>query len=227
MVYTKGSSRKMTSARLSHLNQPGHLGDLGDVLLDELRAVFCRRILLKRGKLDGPIKSARLKNGQSLEEKIARYRSKVHRVGNLSALCLSGGGIRSAAFALGVVQGLAARGILAKFDYLSTVSGGGYIGAFLAGWVHRKGYGEVISELSSREYSKPLRPQRGFPVHLGSPPPKTKSALQHIRRYSSYLAPRKGLLTADALTIFALYLRNLILNWLILIPLILCLILAS
>src|SRR5262249_37638223 len=45
------------------------------------------------------------------------------------ALCLSGGGIRSATFALGVLEGLAAKGVLDRFDYLSTVSGGGYIGS--------------------------------------------------------------------------------------------------
>ena len=46
-----------------------------------------------------------------------------------TALCFSGGGIRSATFALGVAQGLAQHGLLDKFDYLSTVSGGGYIGS--------------------------------------------------------------------------------------------------
>ncbi len=60
------------------------------------------------------------------------------------ALALSGGGIRSATFALGVLQALArkpltanqapqdARTLLWSFDYLSTVSGGGYIGSFFA-----------------------------------------------------------------------------------------------
>ena len=53
------------------------------------------------------------------------------------ALALSGGGIRSATFALGVMQALAEAPVpasrhplLARFDYLSTVSGGGYIGSF-------------------------------------------------------------------------------------------------
>lgn len=45
------------------------------------------------------------------------------------ALALSGGGIRSATFGLGVIRGLAKNGLFSKFDYLSTVSGGGYIGA--------------------------------------------------------------------------------------------------
>ena len=58
----------------------------------------------------------------------------------LSALCFSGGGIRSATFCLGVVQGLARKlsseSVLEKFDYLSTVSGGGYLGGWLAAWTH-------------------------------------------------------------------------------------------
>ena len=53
------------------------------------------------------------------------------------ALCLSGGGIRSATFGLGLLQGLARKNLLARFDYLSTVSGGGYIGAWLSAWAHR------------------------------------------------------------------------------------------
>src|SRR6202035_5750926 len=56
-----------------------------------------------------------------------------------SALCVSGGGIRSATFALGAIQGLAEHGLLEQFDYLSTVSGGGYIGAWLSAWVNRAG----------------------------------------------------------------------------------------
>jgi Patatin-like phospholipase len=50
-----------------------------------------------------------------------------HTVG----LALSGGGIRSATFSLGVLQSLARRRLLPRIDYLSTVSGGGYTGCFL------------------------------------------------------------------------------------------------
>src|SRR5258708_7733546 len=57
----------------------------------------------------------------------------------LSALCLSGGGIRSASFSLGVIQGLAEATLLDKFNYLSTVSGGGYIGSWLSAWLHHSG----------------------------------------------------------------------------------------
>ncbi len=68
---------------------------------------------------------------------------------NRWALCLSGGGLRSAAFALGIVQCFAARTVVAKrgvptpeplltqFDYLSTVSGGGYLGSWLSAWLYQ------------------------------------------------------------------------------------------
>lgn len=48
-------------------------------------------------------------------------------------IALSGGGIRSATFCLGVFQALARFGLIGRFDYMSTVSGGGYFGSFLGG----------------------------------------------------------------------------------------------
>jgi choline dehydrogenase-like flavoprotein len=50
---------------------------------------------------------------------------------NPVGLALSGGGIRSATFCLGVLQALARKDRLREVDFLSTVSGGGYIGGFL------------------------------------------------------------------------------------------------
>jgi len=59
----------------------------------------------------------------------------VDRVG----LAFSGGGIRSATFNLGVLKALAELGVLPCVDYLSTVSGGGYIGAWWTAWRARTG----------------------------------------------------------------------------------------
>lgn len=52
-------------------------------------------------------------------------------IGGPAALCLSGGGIRSAAFCLSARQSSAREHLLHEFHYLSTVSGGGYIGGWL------------------------------------------------------------------------------------------------
>ncbi|PYT03328.1 MAG: hypothetical protein DMF60_18765 [Acidobacteria bacterium] len=124
-----------------------------------------------------------------------------------SALCISGGGIRSATFALGIIQGLARCKLLDKFDYMSTVSGGGYIGSWLTGWIHRHLNGEqgVVEALQER------------PTPNLNPEPLP---LSHLRDYSNYLSPRLGILSADTWTLIAIYIRNLILNWLVLLPLI-------
>lgn len=52
------------------------------------------------------------------------------RIRAIPGLAISGGGIRSAIFALGVMQAMAEKDVLKHFSYLSTVSGGSYIGAF-------------------------------------------------------------------------------------------------
>ncbi|MGH7960197.1 MAG: hypothetical protein ACRERD_00030, partial [Candidatus Binatia bacterium] len=51
---------------------------------------------------------------------------------NLIGLALSGGGIRSATTCLGMLQGLSRMGVLPMVDYLSAISGGGYIGSCLS-----------------------------------------------------------------------------------------------
>src|SRR5205814_9959315 len=54
-----------------------------------------------------------------------------------AALCISGGGIRSATVGLGVWQGLARCGLLNEDQYLSTVCGGGYLGGWFIARIHR------------------------------------------------------------------------------------------
>ncbi len=61
----------------------------------------------------------------------ARKKKQAETSANTVGLALSGGGIRSATFALGVLQTLAERNRIRDIDYLSTVSGGGFIGSFL------------------------------------------------------------------------------------------------
>ncbi len=51
---------------------------------------------------------------------------------DLVGLALSGGGIRAASVGLGVLQALQQENHLREIDYLSTVSGGGYIGGYLS-----------------------------------------------------------------------------------------------
>ena len=114
-------------------------------------------------------------------------------------LALSGGGIRSATFCLGVLQVFAKRGLLKWLDYLSTVSGGGYIGATLDALLHY-------------ERANPDEPAASL-VHVEGEP--ESRVIEHLRSGGDYLAPH-GLL--DVLRIPAVLLRGIALNLLMLAP---------
>lgn len=89
----------------------------------------------------------------------------------LAGLALSGGGIRSATFSLGVVQSLLSHKVFGHFDYLSTVSGGGYLGACLSNW---------YAQTQQSTADPPLYSAIG----RADPP-----GIAHLRDHSSYLAP--------------------------------------
>jgi hypothetical protein len=115
---------------------------------------------------------------------------------DLVGLAFSGGGIRSATFNLGILQALADLRLLPRVDYLSTVSGGGYIGSWFVSWAKRLagGVGAVQGRLSPRNSPDPEAP-RVRPIRF-------------LREYSNYLTPRLGLLGADTWSAFGIWLRN-------------------
>ncbi len=135
-----------------------------------------------------------------------------------TAVCLSGGGIRSASFSLGILEGLARFSrreasadkpgpLLDSLDYLSTVSGGGYIGSWLMAWAQRSDYHQVINHLAAAAPTS------------GDPEPQP---IRHLREYTSYLSPRYGF-SLDTLTLLLIVLRNMMLNWLVLVPFVMAL----
>jgi len=163
------------------------------------------RVYLNRRVLDD-VFGGYIQRGE--EARLAKIYEVIHASEGTSALCISGGGIRSATFGLGVLQGLARRNLLHRFDYVSTVSGGGYIGSWLSSWMRRHAEGS-----------------RGVAEDLASPPmdklePEPKP-VEHLREFSNYLTPRLGVLSGDTLAVAAVYVRNLLLNWTILVPLLL------
>src|SRR5260370_12531052 len=120
----------------------------------------------------------------------------------LVGLAFSGGGIRSATFNLGILQGLARMKLLSKFDYLSTVSGGGYIGSWLMAWIKRCRIKDVRAG---------LRPERGK-----QPSDDEPQQIHFLRRFSNYLTPKLGWLGADMWTVITIYIRNVVLNFIVL-----------
>jgi hypothetical protein len=165
------------------------------------------------------------KTGVEATTEAVTVMDEAHKMG-LVGLAFSGGGIRSATFNLGILQGLGKYRKLHIFDYLSTVSGGGYIGSWLEAWILRAPGAE------SNNTGKPVSPDAGIKIverelqptrvarqdsvgqaemkdqHSHTEPPP----IRYLREYSNYLTPRLGVLGADTWTVVAIYLRNLLLN---------------
>jgi predicted acylesterase/phospholipase RssA len=246
---------------------------------------------------------------------------------SLCGLALSGGGIRSATFCLGLLQAMNELRLLPLFDYLSTVSGGGFVGGAWSAWLARRDRPDFLAahwpgsppdlerlkeqvkfdkESKTLRLVKPLRPpewqalsaqaaskeQRDAIEHLlrssrfflpdervepqrppaidFSPPEdldeadsgnaavpakKRKRAaaevqnnaapavprqevpesaataaddpIHHLRLFSNYLTPRKGLFSADTWRAATFVTRNLALTWLMLLPILFLLLLAA
>jgi hypothetical protein len=122
-----------------------------------------------------------------------------------TGLALSGGGIRSAAVCLGAIQSLRRNSSLESFDYLSTVSGGGYIGSCLSAAMSERGggafpFGDDISDSPS---------------------------IAHLRNYSNYLLPRDRTAVSNLSETGAVVLRGLIANTLVTLSVILILVVLT
>lgn len=156
----------------------------------------------------------------TVEARLASLRALTHALGDARwALCLSGGGVRSATFCLGVLQGLAEAGVLSRFHFLSTVSGGGYIGAWLSSWITRESQRQPDAPLDDILRAGLLTSSARDQDRVPGSEPRTVSRL---RAYSSFLAPMRGL-SGDTLALVGTFLRNLLLHWAVVIPLLMAL----
>jgi len=162
----------------------GDLSKFHQVFQSEIASINERRALLKRTKI--------VLEQESLDTHGRPVRRPTEESGVIG-LSLSGGGIRSAAFSLGVLQALDRAGVLAHVDYLSTVSGGGYIGSSLSAGMRENGTFPFESKLATDE----------------------APSIQHVRDYSNYLFPNGPV---DMLHGAAIYVRGLIANFVLIVP---------
>lgn len=118
------------------------------------------------------------------EVKLLRRRDKTLERAEFG-LALSGGGIRSATFAFGVIQALARNGILRQVHVLSTVSGGGYTGSLLTRLFARR---EIKNHDDVRRAILPASEQpEGGAATDGIEP---GAVLRWLRNNGRYLAPK-------------------------------------
>ncbi len=163
--------------------------------------------------------------------RVAKRRETLDTVDDVAptfGLALSGGGIRSATFALGALQGMANaaapdtgaatpdeirrephKSLLGRFDYLSTVSGGGYIGAFLCSLFVPSRLWKGTDERAAAEDAYRVL-QQDPPGRIRMPdvldrPHVRRSALAWLRENGRYLAPTSA---GDMNYAIALAIRN-------------------
>jgi hypothetical protein len=135
------------------------------------------------------------KRRQTLDLEAQDFTARPSVKNGLIGLALSGGGIRSATFSLGVIQALIEKGKFRFIDYLSTVSGGGYIGCCVSSVLNSANSGEACFE--------------------NVPGKEDPPTIKHLRNSSNYLSPG-GLL--DKLRLPTILLRGILLNLFLLIP---------
>lgn len=141
------------------------------------------------------------------------------REDNLVGLALSGGGIRSATFSLGIMQALVNRDLLKRFDYLSTVSGGGYIGSSIT-WLTSKlaqreeavGDPKIFSTLKGQF---PYGSDDPRPEKIQRAEPRQERMLKYLREHGYYLTPGTGI---NAFSLLGAILRGTCVNLLVWLP---------
>ncbi|MEL7024257.1 MAG: patatin-like phospholipase family protein [Pseudomonadota bacterium] len=114
-----------------------------------------------------------------------------------TGLALSGGGIRSATFCLGVLQALADRRILKDVDYLSSVSGGGFVASCLT-WIRS----QVPTSANERPFDLPVDEDG-------------ESVVDSLRAHGKYLIAEQGF---TGWTLGASIIAATLLNLLVVVP---------
>lgn len=154
------------------------LGKLPDSVAQEVDAALCES------------HRARVVLGQRAVSE-SRASPRLHK-NALLGLALSGGGIRSASFSIGVLQELAKQAVLPAFNYISSVSGGGYAASWYMAWAYRHQNGT-----------------EGVKVELSSSQAWDGGPLWWIRRHVSYLAPRLSFASmGDVIALVVAYVFN-------------------
>lgn len=174
-----------------------------------LNAPFERTFSAEVRKWIGPRRSTRSDGPGALP-----YPERPHARNELVGLALSGGGMRSAVFSLGVVQALARYGVLEDVDYLSTVSGGGYCGVALSAlWADPLPYDD-LSQLDATPdrfpfaYPRPPSDGGARAVHGNESP-----ALKHVRSNAKLFGSGIGLFDAGTWSKVGQYLASMMLLW--------------
>lgn len=126
-----------------------------------------------------------IKNRRTVFERPGTYE-------NLNGLAISGGGIRSATFALGVCDRLASTGMFKQFDYLSSVSGGAYLGSLITSRLVHKTENDIQDFIPFDHGRETGTGSVGNPDTADRPALGKNPVVNHLRDNGRYLLKNKG-----------------------------------
>ncbi|ODN70060.1 hypothetical protein [Methylobrevis pamukkalensis] len=174
--------------------QDAAAADLPRIFLDERQVIARRRTRM----------ASKAQTERSAWPEMREPATEPAAMNDLVGIALSGGGIRSSTFCLGVLQALHQFGVIDRADYLSTVSGGGYIGTSLTATSVASGGDFVYSGSRPRRACGMKAPAGMTSAEIGD-----TRAIGHLRDHSKYLAPHGG---TDLLRSLAVIARGLAAN---------------
>jgi choline dehydrogenase-like flavoprotein len=166
----------------------------------ETAAIHKRREVALRATLSRSVKNDEF--AASTDETIANTSADTKRANrdklpaDTVGLALSGGGIRSATFGLGVLQALSERARLRDIDFVSSVSGGGFTGSFLGRLFTRPSVGTAadpvgrVQAILRDSHSAPLwwlRTQANYIFATGAEDARLNLAVLWRNIFSLYL----------------------------------------
>lgn len=149
--------------------------------------ILRRRAAVLNDELPSSEKSQTTQQDSEINEKLATP---------LVGIALSGGGIRSATFCLGVLQKLASAKLLKLADYMCSVSGGGYIGSCLSSLLTINGQDDDECEPTTGQWDKKADFDVGDNMPLSGNSP---DQIHHLRTHGDFLILRDGFFRRDVL----------------------------
>ncbi len=110
-------------------------------------------------------------------------------------MAFSGGGVRSATFCLSVLQRLTHAGVFKKLDYLSTVSGGGYLGSCLSSLLSGESNEDTPPGIEAGD--SPFVGLNETDEYVEEPRLGVRHQMHHLRTHGKYLIRETKLLSRD------------------------------
>ncbi len=133
--------------------------------------------------------TANIKDVYAMEEQYLEQRRKVNKISPEEAedtwgICISSGGVRSSILSLGFIQSLIKHNFFRRFDYISTLGGGGFIAGCLTSLL--TGSKSASGKFGVNPQNSPFNQGTKQPI-VNPNMPTAEQQLEHLKKSRGYL----------------------------------------